>query len=353
MRLEKRPYSSAWALVLAPIGAVVFTLMVSALLVRWAGAPVGQTYALLLQGAYGSVFALSETLTRAIPLMLTGLAATVAFKARLFNIGAEGQLYVGALAAVAVGGMHDGTGLALPPALLFFLMLLCAALAGALLLLGPALMKARLGVDEVVTTLLLNFIVLLLVSLMLDGPMKDPTAMGWPQSVALMGELELAKLIPQTRVHTGLLFAVSLAVALWALMKYTVLGFDIRALGANPRAAAFCGVPVTRTMVLVALISGALAGLAGAIEVAGRTSYLTLDMSPGYGYSGIVIAMLAALHPLAVVVASVFVAGMLVGADSMSRAVGVPTFIADVIVAASLISVLVATLLTQYRVRWK
>ena len=353
MRLEKRQHSSASALVLAPIGAVVFTLMVSALLVRWAGAPVGQTYALLLQGAYGSVFALSETLTRAIPLMLTGLAATVAFKARLFNIGAEGQLYVGALAAVAVGGMHDGTGLALPPALLFFLMLLCAALAGALLLLGPALMKARLGVDEVVTTLLLNFIVLLLVSLMLDGPMKDPTAMGWPQSVALMGELELAKLIPQTRVHTGLLFAVALAVAVWALMKYTVLGFDIRALGANPRAAAFCGVPVTRTVVLVALISGALAGLAGAIEVAGRTSYLTLDMSPGYGYSGIVIAMLAALHPLAVVVASVFVAGMLVGADSMSRAVGVPTFIADVIVAASLISVLVATLLTQYRVRWR
>jgi simple sugar transport system permease protein len=106
-------------------------------------------------------------------------------------------------------------------------------------------------------------------------------------------------------------------------------------------------------VVVVALLSGGLAGLAGAIEVAGRTSYLTLDMSPGYGYSGIVIAMLAALHPLAVVVASVFVAGMLVGADSMSRAVGVPTFIADVIVAASLISVLVATLLTQYRVRWR
>ena len=249
--------------------------------------------------------------------------------------------------------MHNGTGLPLPPRLLFVLMMLSAALAGALLLLGPALMKARLGVDEVVTTLLLNFSVLLLVSLMLDGPMKDPTAMGWPQSVALMGELELAKLIPQTRVHTGLLWALSLAVALWALMKYTVLGFDIRALGANPRAAAFSGVPVTRTMVAVALLSGALAGLAGAIEVAGRTSYLTLDMSPGYGYSGIVIAMLAALHPLAVVVASVFVAGMLVGADSMSRAVGVPTFIADVIVAASLISVLVATLLTQYRVRWK
>jgi ABC-type uncharacterized transport system permease subunit len=353
MRLEKRSHSSPLALVLAPIGAVLFTLLVSALLVLWAGAPIGPTYGLLLQGGFGSVFALSETLTRAIPLMLTGLAATVAFKARLFNIGAEGQLYVGALAAVAVGGLHGGEGWPLPPALLFVLMMLAAALAGALLLLGPALLKARLGVDEVVTTLLLNFIVLLLVSLMLDGPMKDPTAMGWPQSVALMGELELSKLIAQTRVHTGLLWAFTLAVGLWALLKYTVLGFDIRAVGLNPRAAAFAGVPVTRTVVLVALLSGGLAGLAGAIEVAGRTSYLTLDMSPGYGYSGIVIAMLAALHPLGVVAASVFVAGVLVGADSMSRAVGVPTYIADVIVAASLISVLVATLLTQYKVRWK
>jgi len=353
MRLEKRSHSSPVALALAPLGAVVFTLLISALLVLWAGAPVGQTYGLLFQGGFGSVFALSETLTRAIPLMLTGLAAAVAFKARLFNIGAEGQLYVGALAAVAVGGLHGGTGYALPPALLFVLMMLASALAGALLLLGPALLKAKLGVDEVVTTLLLNFIVLLFVSMMLDGPMKDPTAMGWPQSVALLPELELSKLIPQTRVHTGLLWGVTLALAVWALMKYTVPGFDIRAVGANARAAAFAGVSVTRTVVLVALLSGGLAGLAGAIEVAGRTSYLTLDISPGYGYSGIVIAMLAGLHPLGVVLGSVFVAGVLVGADSMSRIVGVPTYIADVIVATSLIAVLVATLLTQYRVKLK
>jgi ABC-type uncharacterized transport system permease subunit len=352
MRLEKRHRQSAVALVLAPVGAIAFTMLVSALLVLWAGAPVAQTYGLLLQGGFGSVFALSETLTRAIPLMLTGLAATVAFQARLFNIGAEGQLYAGALAAVAVGGLHGGTGFdQLPVPLLFVLMMLAAALAGALLLLGPALLKARLGVDEVVTTLLLNFIVLLMVSMMLDGPMKDPTAMGWPQSVALAGDLELSKLIPQTRVHTGLLWGLGLALAVWALMRYSVPGFDIRAVGANARAAQFAGVPVTRTVVLVAMVSGALAGLAGAIEVAGRTSYVTLDMSPGYGYSGIVIAMLASLHPLGVVLASVFVAGVLVGADSMSRAIGVPTYIADVIVAASLLSVLVATLLTQYRVR--
>ena len=350
MRLEKRIQTSKLSLVLAPLGAIAFTLLVSGLLVLWAGAPLGQTYALLFKGGFGSVFALSETLTRAVPLILTGLAATVAFKARLFNIGAEGQLYAGALATIAVGGMHGGTGLGLPIWLLFVLMMLAAAFAGALLLLGPALMKARLGVDEVVTTLLLNFIMLLFVSAMLDGPMKDPTAMGWPQSVALQGELELSKLIPQTRIHTGLLWAAGLSAALWAFLKFTVPGFDIRAVGANAQAAAFAGVPVTRTVLLVALLSGGLAGLAGAIEVAGRTSYVTLDMSPGYGYTGIVIAMLAALNPLGVLASSVLVAGVLVGADSMSRAVGVPTYIADVIVAVSLISVLVATLLTQYRV---
>jgi simple sugar transport system permease protein len=247
--------------------------------------------------------------------------------------------------------LHGGTGIDLPLGVLFVLMMLAAALAGALLLLGPALLKSRLGVDEVVTTLLLNFIVLLLVSWMLDGPMKDPTAMGWPQSVALNGELELSKLVAQTRVHTGLLWAWALALLLWVVMKYSILGFDIRAVGANPQAAAFAGVSITRTVVLVAMLSGALAGLAGAIEVAGRTSYLTLDMSPGYGYSGIVIAMLAGLHPLGVVAASVLVAGVLVGADSMSRVLGVPTYIADVIVATALLSVLVATLLTQFRIR--
>ena len=137
-----------------------------------------------------------------------------------------------ALLAVAVGGLHGGTGFdQVPLPVLFLLMMLAAALAGALLLLGPALMKARLGVDEVVTTLLLNFIVLLLVSMVLDGPMKDPTAMGWPQSVALIGDLELSKLVAQTRVHTGLLWGLGLAFAVWALMKYTVLGFDIRAVG--------------------------------------------------------------------------------------------------------------------------
>ena len=350
MRIERRAELSRAAQLGAPFAAVVFTLLVTSLLVAWAGAPVVHAYALLLDGGFGSVFAWTETLTRATPLILTGLAAAVAFKARLFNIGAEGQLYAGALAAVAVGGLHGGTGFEVSAWLLLPLMMAAAALAGALLLLGPALLKSRLGVDEVVTTLLLNFIVLLFVSMMLDGPMKDPTAMGWPQSVVLQDPLQLEKLIPRTRVHTGLLWALMLAMLLWMLFKHTTTGFEIRAVGANARASAFAGMPVGWVTVKVALLSGALAGLAGAIEVAGRTSYVTLDMSPGYGYTGIVIAMLAALNPLGVVAAAVFVAGILVGADSMSRAVNVPTYIADVIVSVSLLAMLVATMMAQYRV---
>jgi simple sugar transport system permease protein len=351
MRLERRTETTAALLLAAPLGALACTLLITSLLVAWAGAPVGRAYALLLEGGFGSRFALTETLTRATPLIFTGLAAAVAFRARLYNIGAEGQLFAGALAAVAVGGLHGGSGFELSPWLLFPAMMAAAALAGALLLLGPALLKSRLGVDEVVTTLLLNFIVLLFVSAMLDGPMKDPGAMGWPQSVALQDALQLDRLLERSRVHTGLLGALVAALAAWALLRFTTLGFAIRAAGANARAAAFAGVPVARTTVAVALLSGALAGLAGAVEVAGRAGYLTLDMSPGYGYGGIVIAMLAMLNPLGVVAAAVFVAGMLVGADSMSRAVGVPTYIADVIVAVALITMLVATMLTQYRIR--
>ena len=221
MRLEARASLSRVALVVAPFAAIAFTLGVTMLLVAWAGAPIGETYGLMFAGGFGSRFAWSETLTRATPLILTGLSAAIAFRARLWNIGAEGQLYAGALAAVAVGGLHGGAGFELPASVLFPLMLGAAVLAGAALLLIPTLLRTRFGVDEVVTTLLLNFIVLLFVSMMLDGPMKDPTALGWPQSVALRDDLQLDKLIPRTRVHTGLIFAIVLAALLAFMMRVT------------------------------------------------------------------------------------------------------------------------------------
>jgi simple sugar transport system permease protein len=350
MRLEAREGVSRAAAVVAPLGAIAATLVISALLVRWAGAPVLASFAALLKGGFGSQFALTETLTRATPLVFTGLAAAVAFRARFFNIGAEGQLYLGALAAVAVGGQL-GPAFDLPPAVAFGAMIVAAMLAGSLWLAIAAVLRTRLAVDEVVTTLLANFIVLLFVNWMLDGPMKDPAAMGWPQSVSLPSELELSRLVERTRLHSGFVAALVCAVAAWAMSRFTAFGFEARAVGANAQAARFAGIPVERTVIKTALLSGALAGLAGAIEVAGRTSYVTLDMSPGYGYAGIVVAMLAGLHPLAIVPAALFIAGMFVGADSMSRAVSVPTYIADVIVAVALIAVLVATQLVKYRIR--
>ena len=349
MRLEARAEVSRTLQIAAPFAAIAVTLIVCSLLVAWAGVPVGGAYILLLEGAAGSGFAISETLTRATPLIITGLAVAVAFRAKLYNIGAEGQLYVGALAAVAVAQAD----LPLPPALVFPLIVMASMAAGALLLIGPALLKTRFHVDEVVTTLLLNFIALLFVSMMLDGPMKDPTAMGWPQSVAIPGELELEKLAERSRVHSGLLIALLLAAVVWVVDRFTAFGFEMRAVGANARAAAFAGMPVKAVVIKTALLSGALAGLAGCIEVTGRAGYVTLDMSPGYGYSGIVIAMLAQLNPLRVVAAAIFIAGILVGADSMSRAIAVPTYIADVIVAASLIAMLVATMLARYRIHWR
>ncbi|GAA4249311.1 ABC transporter permease [Azospirillum formosense] len=347
MRLEPREHTPLAARLLAPVVAVAAALALCALLVAWTGAPVLRAYGLLLEGAAGSRFALTETLTRATPLILTGLAAAVAFRAKLWNIGAEGQLYMGALAAVVLGGgMLD-----LPAWLLLPTVMIAGAAAGGATLLGPAVLKVRFGVDEVVTTLLLNFIVLLLVSMLLEGALKDPMGMGWPQSAPVVEAAELPKLVERTRLHTGLLVALGLSALLWLIDTRTIWGYENRAVGANPRAAAFAGMPVTRVMLRTALLSGGLAGLAGVIEVCGLKGYLTLDLSPGFGYSGIVVAMLAQLHPVGVVGAAVFIAGIFVGADAMSRAMPVPNYIADVLVATSLLCMLVAGLLTRYRLR--
>jgi general nucleoside transport system permease protein len=354
MRLEARSVISPISQLISGIGAVAFTLAICGLLILWAKANVFAAYAAIFEGALGSRFAITETLTRATPLMLTGLAAAIAFRARLYNIGAEGQLYMGAIAAVWASTlmMNEAGELALPVPIAFTAMIAAGALAGALLLIVPTLLKTQFKVDEVVTTLLLNFIALLFVSMLLDGSLKDPAAMGWPQSPTLPTELEFSKLIERARVHSGLIFAIAIALVLWFVIRYTRFGLAMRAVGTNDRAAAFTGIGVNATLLKVALISGALAGLAGVGEVAGRTGYVTLDMSPGYGYSGIVIAMLAALNPIGVVFAAIFVSGTIVGADAMSRTANVPTYIADVIVATALISVLVATLLTRYRVIW-
>jgi general nucleoside transport system permease protein len=347
MRLEPRARVPLALALAAPVGAAALALALSTLPLAWAGAPVLAAYGRLVEGALGSTFALTETLARATPLILTGLAAAVAFRAKLWNIGAEGQLYAGALAAAAVGS----GALGVPAALLLPAVILAGALAGALLLLGPALLKVRLGVDEVVTTLLLNFVVLLFVQMMLEGPLQDPMGMGWPQSPPVLPAAELPKLLPRTRLHVGLVLALALAVLMWLYTRRTVWGFEARAVGANLEAARYAGMPVGVVFVRTALLSGGLAGLAGVSEVAGLKGYLTQDLSPGFGYAGIVVAMLAQLNPLGCIASALFVAAVFVGADSMSRALGVSSYLANLIVATALLTMLLATLVTHYRIR--
>jgi simple sugar transport system permease protein len=302
----------------------------------------------MVEGAAGSMFALTETLTRATPLIFTGLAATVAFRARLYNIGAEGQLYVGALAAVALGS----GALEAPPVLLVPAILLAGAFAGALLMLGPTLLKVKLGVDEVVTTLLLNFVVLLFVQMMLEGPFKDPMGGGWPQSEPIVDAGVLPVLVERMRLHVGIILALALSLVLQMVFSRTVFGLKIRAVGDNVSAAQYAGISVTGVLVTVGVTSGALAGIAGASEVAGLKGYLTADLSRGFGYAGIVVAMIAGLHPVLVLPAALFIAGVFVGADTMSRTLNVSNYIADLIVALSLLCVLVSSLFVRFHVRW-
>lgn len=348
MRLERRERTSLALVVTAPFVAVLIALFLSGGLIVLAGANPLDAYVEMIRGAFGSRLSVSETLTRTTPLILTGLAAAVAFRARLWNIGGEGQLYMGALVAAWLG---HGMAVNLPAPLAIVIILIAGMVAGALLLLGPVILRIRFGVDEVVTTLIGNFIVLLFVSMMIEGPMKDPLAFGWPQSVAVDNDLLLAKLLARTRLHIGLLIALIAALLIWFVQTRTVFGLETKAAGLNRSAASFAGIALGKTLLGVACISGALAGLAGAIEVTGLKGYVTLDLSPGYGYSGIVVAMLAGLNPLGVVITALFVAIVFVGADSMSRALGVPSFIADVIVSISLLTMLVCLLFTTYRVR--
>lgn len=327
-----------------PLAALVFTFVIGGLLALAAGADPFATFGLILKGAVGSKFAALETLNRATPLIFTGLAVAVAFRARLWNIGAEAQLYAGALATVIVG-----TNLALPGPVLIPLMAVAAVVAGALVLLGPVLLKTRLGVDEVVTTLLFNFIMLLFVSMLLEGPLKDPMGMGWPKSEPIPRDARLPRLVEGLRLHWGFGLAILSAIAVWVMQARTTLGYEIRAVGLNAQAAAFAGIPVGRVMVKTALISGGLAALAGFSEVAGLRGNLTLDLSPGFGYTGIIVAMLALLHPLGVVGTALFVAGIFVGADSMSRAADVPAYIADILVAVALLCMVLALAFTRFR----
>ena len=344
MRLEPIADPTTARQIVAPALAILATVITASLLALLAGADPFATFGLIITGAFGSKLAVLETLNRATPLIFTGLAVAVAFRAKLWNIGAEAQLYAGAILTVLLGSGAVPAPFALPT------MAIAAVVAGALVLLGPVMLKTRLGVDEVVTTLMINFIMALFVSYLLEGPMKDPAGMGWPKSVALIKEARLPRIVDGLRLHWGFGLALLSALGVWLIQSRTTLGFEMRAVGQNPSAAWFAGMPVTAVLVKTALLSGGLAAMAGFSEVAGLKGHLSLDLSPGFGYTGIIVAMLAVLHPMAVIVSAIFVAGIFVGSDAMSRAANVPTYIADMLLAFSLLYMVLAILLVRVRV---
>lgn len=346
MRLEPIINPSLARKFALPLLALITTVIFASLLAMVAGATPLSVLGLILKGAFGSTFAILETLNRATPLIFTGLAAAVAFRAKFWNIGAEAQLYAGALITVLLGtGVLPWPSFAILP-----MLALLSIFAGAVLLLVPALLKTRFGVDEVVTTLLFNFIFLLFISMLLEGPLKDPMGMGWPKSARVLPEARLPRLVDGLRLHWGFALAILSAIGIWVVQTRSTLGYEMRAVGLNKEAAAFAGISVNVVLVKTALLSGGLAALAGFSEVAGLKGSLTLDLSPGFGFTGIIVAMLALLNPLGVVVAALFVAGIFVGADSMSRAANVPTYLADIMLAMALLLMVLAIMLTRFRV---
>ena len=347
LRLEPREHTPMWLNALLPLLAILATLIICSGLIKMAGASVLSAYVILFKSALSTKFDFVETAVKATPLILTGLAVVVAFRAKFWNIGAEGQLLAGAMAAAYLGALKSFPGWSLIP-----LMIVGGAVAGALWAAIPALLKTRYKVDDVVTTLLLNFVIYYDMMALLNGPWKDPLS-GYPDSPDILPAAEFPILLKATRLHLGVLIAVIATFLVWFLVRRTTLGFSITAVGENPKASRYAGMSVSKIIFLAAAISGGLAGLAGVGEVGGIQFQVMAGISPGYGYTGIVIAMLARLNPLGVIPAAFFFGVIITGAEAMSRATGVPVFLSDVIQGTALVTMLIALLFNQYRLRFR
>ncbi len=327
LRLTRRD-----AVVLGAFAACVGALVV---IVAAAGFNVSQALAALIRGSIGSWYALtSATLVRSTPLILAGLSVAISFRAGVFNIGAEGQLLAGAALAAAIGvTIGQRLGVAAVP-----LALVAGAAAGASWAAIAAILRARFHVLEVISTIMLNFVALYLVGYLVHGPLQEHLHI-YPQSESLPANVQLPMLIPGTRLHAGFAVAVLLCVASWWFLRHTAAGFRLRATGANPSAALMAGrIDVSATATKAFVASGAIAGLAGAIELTGVTYALYENLSPGYGYTAIAVALLARLNPAAVVGTGILFGALEAGATAMQRDAGVPSVLVSVIEAAIILA---------------
>ncbi|MEW6308261.1 MAG: ABC transporter permease [Bacillota bacterium] len=331
--------------VLAPVIAIVLSFAVGAVIIALAGANPLVAYSYLAYGAFGTPRMLAETAVRTVPLLLAGLGLALAYRCGAISIGAEGQMVMGGIFAAVVGIYLNA-----PAWLLLPLTILAGFAGGALWGAIPGLLKAKLGVSEIINTIMLNYIAIYLMAYLLDIPMREPPGY-FPQSAPLQVGARLPVILSGTRLHAGFLLALAMAGLVYLIMFRLPLGFRIRAVGFNPHAARYAGINVERNIILAMLLSGGLAGLAGVGEVAGVHYRLLAGFSSQYGFDAIAVALLGKLHPTGVILSAAFFGALRVGANMMQRSVQVPAAVVFVIQGLAVLFVLGNEFLRRHIVR--
>lgn len=342
--LEKRGKSSPKIQIIVPIASFLISLILASFLLNAFGANPWTTYLAMFRGAFIGKYALTETLVKAIPLMLTGLGVALAFRLRFWNIGAEGQLVLGAVAAAGVVLFIPG----IPPFLLLPLALLASILAGAFWAGIPAVLKTNWKVDETLTTLMMNYIAILFAEFLYYGPWRDPDGFGFPGSKIFPEASWLPRFAG--RAHWGLIIAIVLAILLWFVINYTRWGFEVQMIGKNQRAARCQGVRIKRNIILALLISGGLSGLAGAGEVLAISHRLQQGLSSGYGFTAIIIAWMSQLNPIAALFVAILMGALLVGGDQVQMMMNLPSSVGLVLQGMILFPMLAGAVFSEFRI---
>lgn len=324
------------------IAAAAAAMGVGAIVLAAVGADVAKAYTVILTEPLKDMIGITEIVVRAVPLSLIALGIAIAFRSGILNIGAEGQMLMGILACSATAI----AGAALPKPILVPLAILAGAAGGAAWGGIAGVLRARLGVNEILSTVMLNYIAAQFYTFLLRGPMMDPeelvTGSGTPQTVRMPRSAWLDRLIPGTRLHAGVFIAIGLAVVVFFLLWRTTAGFRMRAAGAEAKAARYSGVRVERYLVIAMLLSGAFAGMAGAVEILGVHRRAIEGVSGGYGFTGIVVALFGGLHPAGIIPASLFFGLLLLGADMTQRLADVPANMVLVLQGAIILAIVSA-----------
>lgn len=318
----------------APIVGIILGLLIGAALIMIAGADPIEAYKTMFLGAFGGQRQITETLLKMTPLLLIGLGLAAAFRARVWNIGGEGQYYMGAL----LGGVIALTFPDWPRPLLLTTILVAGVIGGGLWALIPALLKVRAGMNEIISTLMLNYVAILFVTYLARGPLQEPG--GYLPMSAQFDPVTRLPQLPGTRIHIGVILVLLLIPLIYVLLWHTPLGFRLRAVGSRASVARYAGFSVERAIIFALVLSGALAGLAGIMEVTNLHYRLKAGITGGYGFSAVLVALLGRMNPFGVAIASLFFAALIVGAETMHVLAGLPPELAQAIQAVIVLSVL-------------